>query len=49
VDPKEIRELVDDLNMTRRNLHETLALAMKLTDKITEIVVMLIRLQNRAQ
>lgn len=42
-DPKEIRDLVDSLNMTRRELHKTLTVAMQLTDKITQIIVTLIR------
>ena len=45
--PKEIRQLADDLAMTRRDLQRTLDLAMQLTTHITDLVVTLLRAIGR--
>jgi len=43
LDPKEVRELVDDLRVARRDLTESVNLLMKITDRIVAAILELIR------
>jgi hypothetical protein len=43
---QEIRDLVDDLRVTRRELSATLQTAMKLADRITELIVRLLNARS---
>jgi hypothetical protein len=45
--PKDPRQLVDDLAVTVRELKDVLAMGLSLTDKITQLVIALIRVLPR--
>jgi hypothetical protein len=41
--PQERQEIVDDLRVTRRQLHELLKQSIGLVDKITQLVILLLK------